>query len=139
MLKDSKHFTAAWRPFPLLHTKVQYLKDNSSLLCVAYQLSRLAMYGTLLHFFDLYNMCLYIYGFYNSNASGKGPSNTRPVEGSAKCRHLKKLTCKGTLRQVFICLRPRTPYPHPLHNAHCCIHVYSIRIHTRIGDCISSL
>ncbi len=24
----------------------------------------------------------------------------------AKCLHLKKLTCKGTLRQVFICLRP---------------------------------
>jgi hypothetical protein len=24
----------------------------------------------------------------------------------AKCRYLKKLTCKGTLRQVFICLRP---------------------------------
>ncbi len=23
-----------------------------------------------------------------------------------KCRHLKKLTCKGTLRQVFICLSP---------------------------------
>jgi hypothetical protein len=21
------------------------------------------------------------------------------------------MTCKGTLRQVFICLRPRTPYP----------------------------
>ena len=60
MLKDSKHFTAAWRPFPLLHTKVQYLKDNSSLLCVAYQLSRLAMYGTLLNFFYLYNICLYI-------------------------------------------------------------------------------
>ncbi len=27
-----------------------------------------------------------------------------------KCRHLKKLTCKGTLRQVFKCLRPKTPY-----------------------------
>ncbi len=27
------------------------------------------------------------------------------IEGKAKCRHLKKLTCKGTLRQVFICLR----------------------------------
>ncbi len=27
----------------------------------------------------------------------------------------KKLTCKGTLRQVFICLRLRTPYPPPLH------------------------
>ncbi len=30
------------------------------------------------------------------------------TEGSANCRHLKKLTCKGTLRQVFIChtIRP---------------------------------
>ncbi len=27
-------------------------------------------------------------------------------KGNAKCRHLKKFTCKGTLRQVFICLRP---------------------------------
>jgi hypothetical protein len=35
------------------------------------------------------------------------------VEGNAKCRHLKKLTCKGTSRQVFLCLRPRTPYPPP--------------------------
>jgi hypothetical protein len=27
----------------------------------------------------------------------------------------KKITCKGTLRQVFICLRPRThPQPPPL-------------------------
>ncbi len=29
----------------------------------------------------------------------------------------KKISCKGTLRQVFICLRPRTPYPPlPLNN-----------------------
>jgi hypothetical protein len=34
----------------------------------------------------------------------------RLKEGNAKCRHLKKLTCKGTLWPVFICLRPRTPY-----------------------------
>ncbi len=47
------------------------------------------------------------------------------IEGNSKCRHLKKLTCKETLRQVFICLRPRTPYtPPPLHTA-------SILIHTR--------
>ncbi len=26
---------------------------------------------------------------------------------------LKKFSVKGTLRQVFICLRPRTPYPPP--------------------------
>ncbi len=31
------------------------------------------------------------------------------IEGNAKCRHLNNMTCKGTLRQVFICLRPRTP------------------------------
>jgi hypothetical protein len=33
----------------------------------------------------------------------------RFIEGNRKCRHLKKLTSNGTLRQVFICLRPRTP------------------------------
>jgi hypothetical protein len=27
--------------------------------------------------------------------------------------YLKKLTCKGTLRQVFICLRPRVPHTPP--------------------------
>ncbi len=37
----------------------------------------------------------------------------RLIEGNAKCCHLKILTCKGTLRQVFIWLRPRTPYPPP--------------------------
>jgi hypothetical protein len=26
----------------------------------------------------------------------------RLIEGNEKCRHLKKLTCKGALRQVFI-------------------------------------
>ncbi len=30
----------------------------------------------------------------------------RLIESNGKCRYLKKLTCKGTLRQVFICLRP---------------------------------
>ncbi len=29
----------------------------------------------------------------------------RRKESNAKCRYLKKFTCKGTLRQVFICLR----------------------------------
>jgi hypothetical protein len=27
------------------------------------------------------------------------------IDSKAKCRHLKQLTCKGTARQVFICLR----------------------------------
>jgi hypothetical protein len=30
----------------------------------------------------------------------------RLIESKAKRRHLKNFTCKGTLRQVFICLRP---------------------------------
>jgi hypothetical protein len=44
--------------------------------------------------------------------------NVTLIEGNAKC-HLKKLTWKGTLRQVFICLKPRTPYPPP--PPHACI------------------
>jgi hypothetical protein len=34
----------------------------------------------------------------------------RLIEGNAKGRQLKELTCKGTLRQrqVFICVRPKT-------------------------------
>ncbi len=46
------------------------------------------------------------------------------MESKAQCRYLKKLTCKGTLRQVFyLCeppplLWPRTPRPHPLHTVY---------------------
>ncbi len=50
----------------------------------------------------------------------------RLIEDKAKCRHVKKLTWKGTLRQVFICLRPRTPLIH-------CLRVYSLLIHTGKG------
>jgi hypothetical protein len=35
------------------------------------------------------------------------------IDTKAKCRHLQEITCKGTLRQVLICLRPRTQYPPP--------------------------
>ncbi len=46
----------------------------------------------------------------------------------AKCRHPNKLTCKGTLRQVFICLRPRTAYPIRLRHCIPCIkYTYSYR------------
>jgi hypothetical protein len=41
----------------------------------------------------------------------------RLIEGNAICRQLTK-TCKGTLRQVFICLRPRVSYS-PLPLTHC--------------------
>ncbi len=45
----------------------------------------------------------------------------RLIAGYEKCRHLKKLTRNGTLRQVFICLRPRT-HPPPHHTLYTCIH-----------------
>ncbi len=55
----------------------------------------------------------------------------RLIEGNAKCRHLKKLTLKGALQQVFICLWPRKPYPPPPLTH--CILVYSTLIHTAKG------
>ncbi len=48
----------------------------------------------------------------------------RLIEVNTKC-HLKKFT----MRQVFICLRPTTPYP----PYKLCISVYSILIHTGKG------
>ncbi len=45
--------------------------------------------------------------------NGCGRRKIRLIETNAKCRHLKKLTCKGTLRHVFICLRPKTPNSPP--------------------------
>jgi len=53
--------------------------------------------------------------------TSKCTQDERLIEGIAKCPHLKKLTCKGTLRQVFICLRPRTPYPSPPYTLSTCI------------------
>ncbi len=44
------------------------------------------------------------------------------IEGIAKCRHLKKLTCQGTLRQVFICIWARTPYTPPYTLYMCTVH-----------------
>jgi hypothetical protein len=54
--------------------------------------------------------------------------SVEPLENIAKCRHLKKLPCKGTLWQVRICQSPGTPTPF-LH----CIRVYSMLIHTGKG------
>jgi hypothetical protein len=55
----------------------------------------------------------------------------RLTEGNAKS---KKITCKCALRQVFICLRLRSPYPPPppLHT----VYVYTVQyilIHTWNG------
>ncbi len=50
----------------------------------------------------------------------------RLIESNDKCRHLKKLTCKGTLRRVFYLSAahsaPMTPYSPPLHT----VDVYTV-------------
>ncbi len=60
----------------------------------------------------------------------------RLLEGNAEFRHLKKLTCKGILRQVFIRLRPKTlyhppPFPYTLYQ--CLQHTYSVFTQGRGG------
>ncbi len=57
----------------------------------------------------------------------------RLTEGNAKCRHLKKLTCKGTLLQVFICQRPRTLFPPPPTHTHT-VYVYTVYLFTQVGE-----
>ncbi len=51
----------------------------------------------------LFYMFFFYYISYRRN--GLNSRKTRLIEGNANCRHLKKFTCEGTLRQVFICLR----------------------------------
>ncbi len=58
----------------------------------------------------------------------------RLIECNAKCRYLQKLTCEGTLRQVFYLSEafslPMTPY-YPPYTLYTCI--YSIIIYTGKG------
>ncbi len=51
----------------------------------------------------------------------------RLIDGNAKCRHLKVLTCKGALRQVlYNCLEAQNPIP-PLQT----LYVYTVYLFTR--------
>jgi hypothetical protein len=53
----------------------------------------------------------------------------RLLEGNAKRSFFYKLTCKGTLRQVFICLMPKTQYPPPPYTQYTCTQC-AVLIHT---------
>ncbi len=67
---------------------------------------------------------------YRGDGGGRYALPQRPInyiDTKAKYRHLKKLTCKGTLRKVFISLRPRTPYPLSYTLYTCIQYIYSHR------------
>ncbi len=68
--------------------------------------------------------------FYQKNPKFWALRKIGLIENNAKCCHQKQLTCTETLRQVFICLRPRTPYLPLTH----CTRVYSILIHIGKGQ-----
>ncbi len=51
----------------------------------------------------------------------------RLIEGNAECHHLKRLTCRGTWREVFLSVWGPEPHAPPLKH---CTRVYSILIHT---------
>jgi hypothetical protein len=67
------------------------------------------------------------YGKIEDNKNLLNRRKIRLIEGNAKCRYLKKFTCKGTWRKVFICLRPRIPSPPPLYT----VYVYTVYLFTQ--------
>jgi hypothetical protein len=52
----------------------------------------------------------------------------RLKKSNVKCRYLKKLTCKGTLRQVFYLSEDPLPSCDPIHLNTCIL--YTVLIHT---------
>jgi hypothetical protein len=67
-------------------------------------------------------------------AVGLEPQKDKTHRRQCKLSSSKTFTCKGTFRQVFICLRPCTPYPPPptTHTLYKCI-VYSYTYSLREG------
>jgi hypothetical protein len=78
---------------------------------------------------DLQNLLFFLYSFLRlfSRLYVLNRRKLRLIEGNANCQTQKKFTYKETLRQVFICLRPRTPYPPPLLT----VYVYTVSLFTQ--------
>ncbi len=83
---------------------------------------------------DWYLVC--VQSSFSRRISFRSPGNSslglkrrkiKLIEDSAKCRHQRKFNWEATLRQVFICLRPRTP-PNPPYTLYTCVqYTYSQR------------
>jgi hypothetical protein len=61
----------------------------------------------------------------------------RLIESNAKCRYLKKCTCKGTLRHVFYLSNPPSPpmtqYSPPYTLYKCIVYVYTVHLFRQGG------
>ncbi len=74
-------------------------------------------------YFVMYTDSVHLHAFHSYKVHGPFLRKIRLIESNTKYRYIKKLTCKGTLRQVFYLSEdpfpPMTPYS-PLSN---CIRV----------------
>ncbi len=129
-----KSRTSFLLPFWQVATSNHLFTDNTSyadlpcMNCLRVEMGERACYSGIFYY--------YIFMYININVTSASRNwlvcrrrKIRLIEGSAKCRHLKKITSKGTLRQVFICLRPKIPYrpPPPLH----AVSVYTVYLFTQ--------
>ncbi len=87
--------------------------------------------GNICRFVTLKWFLIDVHSKWNRNILTLSHALINYIDTKAKCRHLKTFTCKGTLRQVIICLRPPPllwPIP-PL--THCTVYVYTVYLFTQ--------
>ncbi len=130
--------TNLWRTFITIHKlsrAVQYCNLQKCVSLQTYSIKSIVHSKVRMCLFCLRSILFYKTAVCNLGlplADSAPRRKIRLIEGNARCRHLKILTCKGTLRHVFICLRPRTQYHPPLHTVY--VYTYSILIRTGKGE-----
>ncbi len=115
---DHQKISISWE-CPFNHRFLKQVKDDDWTMCIrcallASTLSKLAfsflLFWNVLHVSSVVN-CSCVHGcLYRRHHLRQPPRHCqlcgRIMENMSKCRHLKKLTCEETLRQVLICLKP---------------------------------
>ncbi len=110
-----------------IHHRRHLLVDTNESIVAPSLLPLWTDYEYISQFSSIYNIHMYIRSFVTEvQVHGRYRRKDKTQRKQCKISSSKKLTCKGTLRQVFICLRPRTPYP-PLHN----VYLYTVYLFTQ--------
>jgi hypothetical protein len=119
--------------FSLQPLCVRHLEYRATVQC------RTTLHGTVLIVRKLCENADIVYGDAVSSSTFLFASmalNCREIRRQCKMSSSKKLPCKGTLRQVFICIggpEPHTPIPPPPLKTVYVYSVYSTLIHTGKG------